>query len=165
VLVKRDLRSLRWRFDEFPGRTAYERYFLMHRSQPIGYAVIRTDSWRGHPVVRVVDYLSERRWLRPLLALVIDAMREKGVAAVFFEQLYADAAAVLMPLGCFPVQGVTQFILKVQPEAASTAGLVREPLNWLAMRSDSDSDFPPTLTDDKNGSLRVGQDFSCLAAE
>ena len=165
VLVKRDLQSLRWRFDQFPGQPAYQRYFLMHRSQPVGYAVVRTDSWRGHPVARVVDYLGKRRWLRPLLALVIDAMRQKGIAAVFFEQLYADAAAVLRPLGCVHVNAVTRFILKVQPEAAAASGLVEQPLSWLAMRSDSDSDFPPVLADDEDGSLGVSQDLGCLAAK
>lgn len=32
ILVKRDFKSVRWRFDEVPDATRYERYYLTHKA-------------------------------------------------------------------------------------------------------------------------------------
>lgn len=142
VLVKRDFTSVRWRFDQFPDCTRYERYYLRHKSRVVGYAVIRIDTWRGHRVTRLVDYLTERRYLRTLFALLIDAMRARGVIAVFIEQLHAQSTALLRSLGCFRVGGVTQFILKAKNDAAQLSNTLTQAHGWLVTRADSDSDIP-----------------------
>ncbi|HEV7390487.1 MAG TPA: hypothetical protein VGO08_02500 [Burkholderiales bacterium] len=142
VLVKRDFTSLRWRFDQFPEPARYRRYYMVRGSGVLGYAVVRMDRWRGHEIGRIVDYLAPRRYLRPLLALAIEEMRAVGAAAVFVEQLHEEAAVVLGLLGCFPVAAVTQFMVKVQPRAATVAGMVNQARCWFATRGDSDSDMP-----------------------
>jgi GNAT superfamily N-acetyltransferase len=142
VLVKRDYTSLRWRFDQFPDPSCYERYYLTRASRVLGYAVVRMDSWRGHRIARLVDYLTERRYITPLFALLIDAMRAKGTAAVFIEQLHPNSAGVLTLLGCFRVGAVTRFILKTKPTAARFAELLTQAHSWLVTRADSDSDIP-----------------------
>jgi GNAT superfamily N-acetyltransferase len=142
VLVKRDFTSLHWRFDQFPEPGRYKRYYMMRRSRALGYAVVRMDRWRGHSIGRIVDYLGPRKYLSPLLALLIEEMRTRGATAVFVEHLNKEAAVVLSLLGCFRVTAVTQFMLKVQPQAAGVAGMLNEAGCWFATRGDSDSDMP-----------------------
>jgi hypothetical protein len=74
--------------------------------------------------------------------LLIEEMRTRGAAAVFVEHLNKEAAVVLSLLGCFRVTAVTQFMLKVQPQAAGVAGMLNEAGCWFATRGDSDSDMP-----------------------
>ena len=142
VLVKRDFTSLRWRFDEFPEPARYRRYYLMCGSRVIGYAVMRSDRWRGHMVARLVDYLAPRRYLGALFALIVDLGRTTGAVAVFIEQLHADATGSLKSLGCFRVGAATQFMLKAQSGATRVSGVLNQSSAWLVTRGDSDSDLP-----------------------
>jgi hypothetical protein len=142
VLVKRDFTSLRWRFDQFPEPARYTRYYLMCRSHVIGYAVMRSDRWRGHKIARLVDYLAPRRHLGALFALVVDQGRTTGAVAVFIEQLHSDATGLLKTLGCFRVGAATQFMLKAQAAAVGLAGVLNQSGAWLVTRGDSDSDIP-----------------------
>ena len=142
VLVKRDFTSLRWRFDQFPEPARYRRYYLMCRSRVIGYAVMRSDCWRGHTIARLVDYLAPRRHLGALFALVVDVGRTAGAVAVFIEQLHSEAMPLLKSLGCFRVAAATQFMLKTQAEATALGGVLSQSGSWLVTRGDSDSDIP-----------------------
>lgn len=140
VLVKRDFVSVRWRFDEVPYRGSYERYYLTRRGQIIGYAVVRLEKWHGRFVGRLVDYLTERRWLAPLFALVIEELNAKGAVAVFVEQLYAGAQNVLRSLGCLRVRASKRFMFNVRDRASPLAVALSRADGWFITPSDSDFD-------------------------
>ena len=142
VLVKRDFASLRWRFDLVPGSGCYHRYYLVGGAQPLGYAVLRFDTWRGHRVARVVDYLARRADVLSLLALLTDRVRELGAAAVFLEHLHDGSQRALAALGFVRAGAVTQFIMKVQPAAAEGHEVLRHSAAWFITRADSDCDLP-----------------------
>jgi GNAT superfamily N-acetyltransferase len=140
VLVKRDFRALRWRFDETPEPARYERYYLTRRGELLGYAVLRMDTWRGHKVARVVDHLCLRAWTAPLVALVVDAMRGRNAAAVFLERLAPQPQEALTALGCFPVGAVTRFVVKATQRSSASA--LGDAARWFVTHADSDSDVP-----------------------
>ena len=140
VLVKRDLASVRWRYDEGPHRAAYSRYYLTRRGQVLGYVVLRLAKWRGHIVGRVADYFAERRWLMPLLALVIEELKSKGAIAVFFEQWQADSGAVLRSLGCFRIRPSHRFMFNLRDKASPFAATLGVADNWFVTPGDSDFD-------------------------
>jgi GNAT superfamily N-acetyltransferase len=138
VLVRRDLRYLRWRFDEIPGRTGYERYYMIRKGEVLGYAVIRLEFWRGSTVGRVVDYLAPRASLRALLALVIETLNSKRAAAVFVEQLHHRSEGVLRSLGCFRAPAATRFIFNARSSASPLRGLLADRHDWYVSPADSD---------------------------
>ena len=140
VLVRRDFRYLRWRFDEIPGSTGYQRYYLQHRGKVIGYAVTRLEPWRGYVVGRVIDYLAPRTALGPLLALVIRELDSQAVAAVFIEQLHHGSERVLRMLGCFRAPAATRFIMNAHGAASPLKGLLGTAGSWLVSLADSDLD-------------------------
>ena len=142
VLVRRDFASLRWRFDLVPDSSCYDRYYLVGGARLLGYAVLRFDTWRGHRIARVVDYLARRADVLSLLALLTDRLRELGAAAVFLEHLHDGSETALGALGFVRAGAVTQFIMKVLPAAAGASGVLRQSGGWLITRADSDCDLP-----------------------
>ena len=142
VLVKRDFRNLRWRFDEVPDSDRYDRYYLTHRGELVGYAVVRLDTWRGHKAARLVDSLCQRRHATALLALVIDAMRARKAVAVFLEQLSPANDQGFLRLGCVRAGAATRFMLKAKGAASDRAALLHDVSCWYVSRTDSDSDLP-----------------------
>ena len=140
VLVKRDFEYLRWRFDEMPGHTGYQRYYLKRRGEVVGYAVTRLEPWRGSIVGRLIDYLAPKASLWPLLALVIRELNSREVAAVFVEQLHEDAQRVLRMLGCFRAPAATRFIFNARGNAAPLQSALSSADAWFVNLADSDRD-------------------------
>lgn len=140
ILVKRDFENLRWRFDEGPFRGLYERFYLTKRGQVLGYAVLRLEERRGQVVGRVVDFLAERRWLAPLLALIIEELNAKAAAAVFFEPWLAGSEAVLRSLGCLRVRTSHRFMFKARDRALPLASALEHADRWFITPGDSDFD-------------------------
>lgn len=144
VLVRRDFPYLRWRFDEIPTRHEYRRYYLIRGNKVIGYAVMRTEPWRGSTIGRIVDHLAPRRWLRALFALAITELNSMSVAAVFVEQLHYGSESILRSLGCFRALVGTRFIANVRGSASPLRGLLSERDGWCVNRADSDLDYEPS---------------------
>jgi hypothetical protein len=141
VVAKRDFETLRWRFDEGPHRVFYERYYLTRKGRVVGYAVVRVTDWKGHRIGRVVDYYTGRRWVAPLLALVIAELDRKGVAAVFLEQWDPRAEYVLRALGCVRARPSHRFMFKArEPALAGLAPMLMQAGNWFVTPADSDFD-------------------------
>ena len=140
VIVKRDFETLSWRFDDGPHRTHYERYYLTRRGQVVGYIVVRLESWHGHVVGRVIDYLAERRWVRPLLALAFEALNAKGVVAVFVDQRDAGCEKVLRSVGCLRVRPSHKFMLNVRDRSSPLLSKLAHASSWFVMPSDGDYD-------------------------
>lgn len=142
VLVKRDFRSLRWRFDEVPGAERYERYYIRCRGQLRGYAVIRWDQWRGHKVAHLLDYLCPRASRTSLLALVIDAVAERNAVALFIEQLSAGENVGILPFGCFQAGAANRFMVKAGGSSSALSSVLCDVSSWFVSRADSDSELP-----------------------
>ena len=140
LLVKRDFASLRWRFDEIPYHARYERYYLVRRGKVIGYVVMRCGNWHGYTVARVVDYMSERRWLSALFALAIAEANANGAVAVFIEHLHAGCDAILTSLGCVRVRASERFISSVRERDNPLAGKLAHAARWFVSPADSDLD-------------------------
>jgi hypothetical protein len=141
VVAKRDFETLRWRFDEGPHRVFYERYYLTRQGAVVGYAVVRVTDWKGHRIGRVVDYFTRRRWVAPLLALVMGELDRKGVAAVFLEQWDPRAEYVLRTLGCVRARPSHRFMFKArEPALAGLAPMLMQAGNWFVTPADSDFD-------------------------
>lgn len=140
IMVKRDFETLSWRFDDGPHRTHYQRYYLMRRGQVVGYIVVRLESWHGHVVGRVIDYLAPMRWLRPLLALTFEALNAKGAAAVFVEQRDAHCEKILRSVGCLRVRASHKFMLNLRDRSSPLLGMLAHPGNWFLMPGDGDYD-------------------------
>jgi hypothetical protein len=140
VLVKRDFAWLSWRFDDGPHRSHYDRYYLLRRGEVMGYVVVRLEAWHGHVIGRVVDYLAERRWLRPLLALVFAELNAKRAVAVFLEQRDAAADKVLRTMGCLHVRPSHKFMLNVRNRTSPVLAALSQAADWFIMPSDGDYD-------------------------
>lgn len=154
VAAERSADFLRWRFDAKPDAGALERVALMRGGHMVGYAVLRTDLWRGMPVGVVVDYLTlpGGRW--PLFALLAERARRRGLAALSVRALDAQAAGPLRRLGflCLPngVSKPTRIMVRpaatlTGPDAAATAALLADPARWFVTAADSDIGFKGTV--------------------
>lgn len=146
VLVRRDRAYLRWRFDEMPGETAYKRYYLMRNGEVLGYVVTRPGAWRGSAVGWIVDYLAPRRWLRVLLALVVETLNSQRAAAVFVEQIHAGSEGALRSLAFFRAPPSTRFILNARGSASTLHGVLSSQKRWYVSLGDSDLDHEATYT-------------------
>jgi GNAT superfamily N-acetyltransferase len=82
VIVPRDSRWARWRFDECPQRDEYERYEVVRRGFVVGYVVLRETVWEGEPALEIVDYLVHHRHVTGLFARVAVLARERDKSAV-----------------------------------------------------------------------------------
>lgn len=83
VLTVRDATWLRWRFDEAPQRSDYQRYYLLDGERAVGYLVLREATvGDAMPVLEIVDYLAAPRHLRAVLVGAAEAARRRGAAAV-----------------------------------------------------------------------------------
>jgi hypothetical protein len=140
ILVKRDYASLRWRYDDGPFRGLYERYYFKRKGETIGWAVLRLARRRGHTVGRVVDYLVERRWLAPVLALIIDELNAKLAIAALFEQWHPGSEALLRSLGCVRTRSSHRFMFKLTDGGTPLSHVLAQQNNWFVMPGDSDFD-------------------------
>lgn len=142
IVVKRDSASLRWRFDDGPHASRYERYYLQSNGRLVGYAVTRIAPWRGHLVGRVVDYFAERRWLAPLFAQLVRELSAKGLVAMFVEQCCPKSEAALRMVGCLRAGGATRqrFMFKLREPDAPWAGILSQAAAWMVMTADADLD-------------------------
>jgi len=82
VIGHRDLKSLRWRFDQCPFARHYRRYYLLSGTRPVGYLVVRPTLWRRVPALKVVDYLAPPATVPVLLAHTLGLARRQSAALV-----------------------------------------------------------------------------------
>jgi hypothetical protein len=99
VIVPRDLRFTRWRFDQAPQRSEYERYSVIRRGKLIGYVVLRDSTWNGLPTLEIVDYLARPRDVARSFAAVALLARRRRKAAVECITLNDRARRQILGLG------------------------------------------------------------------
>jgi len=140
ILVKRDLQTLHWRFDDGPYRHLYRRYCFTRRGQAVGYAVLRLEQVNGNMIGRVVDYLVVRRFLAPALALIIAELARTGAAAAVFAQRLDGCETLLRRLGCLRTRSSHRCVFKLMDPASPLANALAQPRHWFVTPGDSDLD-------------------------
>jgi hypothetical protein len=138
IVVKRDLGHVRWRFDDAPEGRLYQRYYLTHKGEAVGYAVTRLQPWHGYTAASVVDYFAPRRYVMPLLAQVIRELDRERAVAVFIDQIHANTERTLLSLGCLRVRASWRFMFKVADPESPLAARLADAASWLVLPADSD---------------------------
>jgi len=145
VMAMRDLSYLRWRFDAIPCASAYRRFYLMKGSTPLGYMVLRRETWRKEPCMAIVDYLCEPKWLWVMLAHALRIAREDEVTAVICRTLNTRSARTFMTLGLVRAPENWGFPVRVMAHVGAAAEahrpLVADSRNWLLTMGDGDASF------------------------
>lgn len=143
IVVKRNFRYLRWRFDLIPERAVYSRYYFKRRGEVVGYAVVRLAAWRGKTIGRVIDYFAQRRYIAPMLAMMIDALNTPQVMAVFIEHHVQGTELTLRSLGCFNVRPEhrQRFMYHVRDKTSPLAGQLAKHESWFLVPADADFDY------------------------
>lgn len=140
VLVTRDLRALRWRFDEGPDRERYERFYLLRGLECVGYVVLRRGELLGSEVVFVIDLLCPRRHLGAMASLLAARAAATSAAAVVLDLLEARAGPILRRHGFLRVQRASQ--RRFLAQTREHRELLSDPARWFVTRADSDWDHP-----------------------
>lgn len=138
IVVRRDFRHLKWRFDESPQRALYSRYYLKRRGQVVAYAIARLKTWNGHTAANVVDYFGPRDSIMPLLALLFRELDRKGAVAVFVDQVDRATEKTLKALGCLRVRDSWRFMFHVAEGDSARAARLADAAAWHALPGDSD---------------------------
>jgi hypothetical protein len=143
VVVRRDFPTLKWRFDEIPQRAEYRRYYFRRRGEVVGYAVLRLAPWRGRTIGRVIDYFAPRRYIAPILALMIDALNTHEVMAVFVEHHVEGTELTLRSIGCFNVRPEhrQRFMYHVRDRESPVAAQLAKARSWFLVPADADFDY------------------------
>ncbi|MGQ9367181.1 GNAT family N-acetyltransferase [Azospirillum sp. A39] len=145
VIAQRDRAFLRWRFDLCPAAPRLRRFYVLRRGEPVGYAVVRLDRWKGVSVAVVVDYLARPGWLRPSFALLVEWARHEGAAALLCRTLNGAAPRALRPMGflCLPdgLNKATRVVARASPGNEHLKPVLEDRANWFLTTADSDIGF------------------------
>ncbi len=142
VISVRNARTLRWRFDESPQRDQYSRYYV-HRSDAIGYFVLRDTTWHDTEVSTMVDYLAAPDMLSDLFAAAVVEARRRNKAALLCTTLNRHANKTLPWLGFVRLPHAsyaTRFMLRADPSVRAQPVLY-DPANWFITAADADIDI------------------------
>ena len=143
VLVRRDLRWLRWRFDDAPGAAAYVRFYLQRRGRPLGHVVVRTERRHGRVFVVVADYFVRPALTDVLFALALQEARDSGAVALACRTLNVRGERWLRALGFARLNASAEvpvrFLALVQGEIAARS-LLTSRQSWFVTAADSDLD-------------------------
>jgi hypothetical protein len=143
AVVRRDLRWLRWRFDDAPDADTYRRFYLFRSSRLVGYLVARSERRRGQLFSLVCDYLVRPAFTGVLFALAIREARTQDAVAVACRTLNVRGEPWLRALGfarprekgAVPVR----FLALPRGHAVGIATLA-DRRSWLLTSADSDLD-------------------------
>lgn len=154
VLARRDRDALDWRLDQRPDRDQLRRYYLVRRRRTIGYVVLRTASRGGEPVVVVVDYLAEPRWVAPLLVAAGRAARKEGAVAMTVKTRNEPAGRSLRTAGFVqrgsPADEAPIRLMVHCTDEAGICALAEAPECWFVTSADSDLE-PATVGPESTG--------------
>lgn len=133
VMARRDLETLRWRYDLAPHAEAYRRHYLTRNGETLGYVVTRS---KGQSLV-AVDYLCAPDDVAPLFAHTLRLARRSGARLLV---CLAQAPAVqrrLLPLGFVRLTG-PRFMIR--PTDGLADARLADPAAWYLTDGDSDLD-------------------------
>lgn len=145
LIALRDLKHLRWRYDEIPCASAYRRFILTRGGKPLGYVVLRRETWRKEPCLAIVDYLCEPKWLWVLLSHTLRIAARERATALICRTLNARAERTFLAMGMMKVPDRVGFPVRVMAHAGPDAGIDRAEFadrgNWLLTMGDGDASF------------------------
>lgn len=142
VLACRTTRDLRWRFDKCPYASTYRRFYLVRAGRPVGYVVLRVRTWRGHPALRIVDYLTRPSCVGTLFAHCVVLAKREGHEMI--ELLTRNSAARLQ------IHSLGFIRSRPRPQARLMVAIadndplrrhVMDPESWFVTASDSDEEL------------------------
>jgi GNAT superfamily N-acetyltransferase len=162
VLACRDHKALAWRIDQRPDCDRLRRYYLVHRRQTVGYAVLRPTMSSGHATATVVDYLAQPRWVAPMLLAVSQAAKRDGVVALTLRTRNHSADRALKLIGFSRRFGAGEWPIHnllhctAEPE---TCQLLQDPDNWFLTAADSDLEpaIPETVAHSDRADVAEGE--------
>lgn len=140
VLARRDLRSLKWRFDAVPRSTDYQRLYLLERDRLRGYAVVRMGARHGATAGIIIDYLSTIEYAAPLFARCVEHLRAAGAAAVYCCTLNHRARARMRAVGFVPRESGVHFMARLGEAGTPLPHKIANRRDWLVTTADSDRD-------------------------
>lgn len=141
VIVRRDLRWLRWRFDSSPDRERYRRAYLMKNGHVAGYIVFRIVMSKGQRIAIVVDYLASVCHYPAFFTLALVLMRRCGAVAVTTAMMNDRADRMLHQLGFLhkdELGAAQRFMIKPSQRMADKLPILQRPENWFVTLADSD---------------------------
>lgn len=140
VVSRRDLRWLRWRFDQSPEKHQYRRYYLTENNDLRGHLVLRPIKWHGLLGLDIVDYLAAPGDLPALFAWAIDVARREGAAVLRCTTINAKGLWPLRTLGFTGRSSDTRFVIRI-PDSVNEREMVLDPASWFLTPADSDLEF------------------------
>jgi hypothetical protein len=136
---------LQWRFDRFPARQVYERFWLYQAETVVGYVVLRIAIHNGVAAAFIVDYLCEPASLRSLLALTLNTCRERGAAIAYCATLNPSAGRMFRPLCFLRRKSGWPFMAYTQKCSTEIRRMLAKRNSWFLTLADSNLDHAPAM--------------------
>jgi hypothetical protein len=148
MIARRDLESLRWRFDECPYAQHYERFYLLSGERPVGYIVVRMARWRSLLTLKVVDYLAPPAMVPVLMAHTLKLAKTHSAVAVEVTTRNGTCDRRLAWSGFVPFDKIkprddlrgAQFMVSVQRDDP-LADIITTADAWFMTSADGDLDL------------------------
>jgi hypothetical protein len=140
VICERSSDYLRWRFDRFPAKDSYRRFWLAQDGVIAGYAVLRIGMHRDVPALFLVDYFCAPDLASSLVSLALEVGRDAGAAIAYCLTLHPEANAIFRPLGFVRRRSGWPFMAYTKEAPARTAALMANAANWFITAGDSNVD-------------------------
>jgi GNAT superfamily N-acetyltransferase len=140
VVVRRDLKYLRWRFDDAPRHAQYRRLYMIRRETMVGYAVLRMGTLHGLPVGIIVDYFSAPEHYNSLLRQCLAAIREGGAVAALCPTLNAAIETPLRRLGFMRFDPLGKQRLLTYSRLERVRATIADRKNWFVTLGDGDTE-------------------------
>jgi hypothetical protein len=139
VATVRNLRWLRWRFDRCPQRDVYRRYYLTSSDRVVGYLVVRLATWRGRPVLSVIDYLAVLEHFPALAACAAVLAEEARATLLIWRTFHPRVRSTFRMLGYLRREDGHRLVVTVVGED-DVDRVVYDPQAWFLTAGDADLD-------------------------
>jgi len=141
VIARRNLHSLRWRFDTLPDARHYQRHYIHVKGHLRGYVVTRMGTWHDEMVGHIIDYLAAPQDVVSVFACTLEYLRSRGAAATCCIALNPAVRLAMYALGFLPRPSSRHFMVHVGTLDLALTGLVGGVRNWFITGADSDKDY------------------------
>ncbi len=142
LLARRDLKSLRWRFDAAPEPERYRKYYLYQGYQLSGYAVICFGKRGDRAAAVLTDFLCLPNLQKALFALCITASRIAGANDLHCAVLSPHITAADMKMvGFLPLPQRSYFMAFADSTKGPSRALLANPKNWFVTMANSDMEW------------------------
>ncbi|HHS84030.1 MAG TPA: hypothetical protein ENK38_03775 [Gammaproteobacteria bacterium] len=142
ILGRRDLKSLRWRFDAAPQPERYHKYYLYQGPRLRGYAVICYGKRGDRPAAVLTDFLCPPDLQKALFALCVTASRSKGANDLHCAVLSPHITTADMTMvGFLPLPHRSRFMAFTDKIRGPSRALLADPKKWFITMASSDMEW------------------------